>query len=528
VREVILNSYLLWPVGATLVALTMKIFAPGVTWSDVVSLCAAGALGGAVSSPTVAFFFKRQVEPLRARLARSIEDPDLRESVVRRLPLVWKLQGTVLLTTVVPIVVMMLVVQRQVGILAAEFVHTQQREWLDSDEPENLAASLHAPFVSLGGAWWLVDPENRRVIAQSDTARAGDPMSALGDSRGTTGTGATREEFYSWQRNGRGDRVIVTMLPRTAIAHLAGVAPEMYGLFALALAIACAAARIVARDLARGIGALRAEAERIALGDLTRTEIFESEDELGDLARGFDRMRQALRETVRRVAEAADRVESAAGQLATVGGSVAEGAAEQESGIAQASESTASIRERVTGITSSAQALSASVEESSSSILEMGAAGEELSQTASVLSNRVEEVSSSVEEMIRGVAEMVATSRASDAASTRSRRSPDGGLDARGRHQRQRDGAALRTGRGGCRGRAREGAGDDHRHGGDPRRHRHRREGDSRPRRARQRNRRNRRRDRRRRRRDQPAGAQRRHHRRPGGRAWARVLGGGR
>ena len=35
----------------------------------------------------MAFFFKRQVEPLRARLARSVEDPDLRESVVRRLPL---------------------------------------------------------------------------------------------------------------------------------------------------------------------------------------------------------------------------------------------------------------------------------------------------------------------------------------------------------------------------------------------------------------------------------------------------------
>jgi len=110
----------------------------------------------------------------------------------------------------------------------------------------------------------------------------------------------------------------------------------------------CAAARIGARDLARGIAALRAEAERIALGDLTRSEIFESEDELGDLARDFDRMRQALRDTVRRVADAADRVDAASGQLAVVGGSVAEGAAEQERCIAQASESTASIRERVT------------------------------------------------------------------------------------------------------------------------------------------------------------------------------------
>ena len=408
VREVILNSYLLWPVGATAVAFSMKMLAPAVTWSDVASLCAAGALGGAVSSPTVAFFFKRQVEPLRARLARSIEDPDLRDAAARRLPLVWKLQGTVLLTTVVPIVVMMLVVQRQVGILAAEFVHTQQREWLDSDEPENLAASLHAPFVSIGGAWWLVDPENQRVIATSDANRVGEPLAALANANtsATSAAGATPAEFYSWQRNRRGDRVIVTMLPRAAVAHLAGVAPEMYGLFFLGIVIAASAARIVARDLAHGINALLSEADRIARGDLTRAEIFESEDELGDLARGFDRMRQSLRDTVRRVSDSADRVEIAAGQLAEVGGSVADGAAVQERGIAQASQSTDSIREQVTGITVSAQALSASVEESSSSILEMGAAGEELNQTASVLSSRVEEVSSSIEEMIRGVAEM--------------------------------------------------------------------------------------------------------------------------
>ena len=406
VREVILNSFLLWPLGAAAVAFSMKLLGPAVSWFDVIALCAAGALGGAVSSPIVAFLYKREVEPFRARLARSLADPELRERVVRRLPIVWKLQGAVLLTTVVPIVVMMLVVQRQVGILAAEFVHAQQREWLDSDEPENLAASLHAPFVSLGGAWWLLNPETGRVLAQSDATRAGDPAVAIEGAVGATGSGTTRDEFYSWQRNGRGDRVIVTMLPRTAVAHLAGVEPEMYALFALALAVACAAARIGARDLARGIAALRAEAERIALGDLTRSEIFESEDELGDLARDFDRMRQALRDTVRRVADAADRVDAASGQLAVVGGSVAEGAAEQERCIAQASESTASIRERVTGITGSAQALSASVEESSSSILEMGAAGEELTQTASVLSNRVEEVSSSIEEMIRGVAEM--------------------------------------------------------------------------------------------------------------------------
>jgi methyl-accepting chemotaxis protein len=406
VRQVIVNSYLLWPVGAACVALSMKLLSPGVTWADVFALCGAGALGGAVSSPTVAFLFKREIDPLRARLACKIDDPDLRERAVRPLPLVWKLQGTVLLTTVVPIIVMVMVVQRQVTLLAAEFVHAQQREWLDSDEPENLAASSHAPFVSLGGAWWLIDTESGRTVARSDTTRKTDAAALVAGSTTPGGTGSGSGYLFSWQRNQRGDRVLVTLLPHAALGRFTGVAPEVYALLGLALAIACGAAWIVARDLAKGIAALRSEAERIAGGDLTRAEVFESEDELGALARGFDRMRQSLRETVRRVAGAADGVEDAASQMGRVGTSVAEGAADQERGIAQARESTDSIREQVTGITSSAQALSASVEESSSSILEMGAAGEELNQTASALSMRVEEVSSSIEQMIRGVAEM--------------------------------------------------------------------------------------------------------------------------
>jgi len=406
VREVLFNSYLMWPFGAAAVGLTLKGFAPETSWSDVIALCAAGALGGAVSSPTVAFVFKREVDPLRARLARVVEDPDLRAKAGKPIPLFWKLQGTVLLTTVVPILVMMMVVQRQVGTLAAEFAHAQQREWLDSDEPENLATSSHAPFVASGGAWWLIDPTSGRIVGQSHADGVGDPIAALAGHHEPSGVGANAESFFAWQASRRGDRVLVTMLPRNALANLTRPAPEVFALLALSLAIACGAAWIVARDLARGIRALRAEAERIARGDLRRAEVYESEDELGELSRAFDRMRHSLRETVGRVAGAADRVDAAASALARIGASVSEAAADQERGLVQARESTDTVREQVTGITESAQSLSASVEESSSSILEMGAAGEELNQTASALSARVDDVSSSIEEMVRGVAEM--------------------------------------------------------------------------------------------------------------------------
>jgi methyl-accepting chemotaxis protein len=406
VREVLVNSALLWPVGAAAVALTMKALSPAISWADVGGLCAAGALGGAVSSPTVAFFFKREVDPLRARLAMAVEDPDLRARAVRGLPLVWKLQGTVLLTTVVPILVMVMVVQRQIGLLTGEFAHAQQREWIESDEPENLASSTHAPFATLGGGWWLVDPASGRVVAKSRSDLEGDPGAFLAHDGEPRGVGANADAFYAWQSNVRGDRVLVTMLPRGALAHYARPSVDVLALLGLALAIACAAAWIVASDLARGIAALRAEAARIARGDLVRAQVYESDDELGALGRDFDRMRQALRETVARVAGAADRVDDAAAGLARIGSSVADAAAHQERGLAQAHESTEAVRDQAAEITQSAQALSSSVEESSSSILEMGAAGEQLNQTAQALSGRVDEMSSSVEEMVRGVAEM--------------------------------------------------------------------------------------------------------------------------
>ena len=54
----------------------------------------------------MAFLFKRESEPLRRHLARVLEAPEARAAAVRRLPIGWKLQGTVLVTTVVPVVAM--------------------------------------------------------------------------------------------------------------------------------------------------------------------------------------------------------------------------------------------------------------------------------------------------------------------------------------------------------------------------------------------------------------------------------------
>jgi methyl-accepting chemotaxis protein len=409
VREVLLSSFILWPGGALAVGLTLGLWVPAVSGGDIGTLLLAGLLGGAVSSPFVTFLFKRDVAPIRARLALSITDPDVRAGAARPLPLAWKLQATVLITTVVPVVAMLSVAQRQVGSAVAEVVHAQQRQWLDDRVDQSPAALSLAslPISGTDGSFALFDvgtasfmggrgPDAELIAVPADWAGDEAEGSVLVDGR-----------YLAWRTSEDGRRVLVAALRASALpARAVGSTPELLGLLALALLVSWASAWIVARDLSGGLARLRAEADRIAGGALDRPEVYESEDELGDLGRAFDRMRQALRETVGRVTQAADRVDAVASELGTVGASVAGAAADQERAVLRARESTDTVRQRAAGITSSAQELSASVEESSSSILEMGAAGEELNQTASVLSTKVEEASSSIEQMIRSVTEM--------------------------------------------------------------------------------------------------------------------------
>jgi methyl-accepting chemotaxis protein len=144
--------------------------------------------------------------------------------------------------------------------------------------------------------------------------------------------------------------------------------------------------------------------------------VFESEDELGGLWRSFEAMAGSLRETVGRVAGAADRVEGTLAEMVEVAASVSGVTADQVRGIRQATGSMEATFEQVRGIAESSGALNLSLEESSSSILELGAAGEELFGTAGVLSERVNEVSASIEQMGRSVREVRGSAEALGAA----------------------------------------------------------------------------------------------------------------
>ena len=105
----------------------------------------------------------------------------------------------------------------------------------------------------------------------------------------------------------------------------------------LSAGISLCIAYLLASDISNAAEFLAADAARMTEGDLRPGDVWESEDEMGSLARAFQMMGTALRATVTRVSEAADRVDSAAGEISRVSQSVAVASADQVRRIQQAS-----------------------------------------------------------------------------------------------------------------------------------------------------------------------------------------------
>jgi methyl-accepting chemotaxis protein len=466
-------------------------------------ILSAGVLGALISGSFVFFGLKRTLGPIRGAIGFDISDPAERAALVTTTSLPRKVQlvvlGAVLGTSLL------------IGSLSQSRA-TQSVERLTVDWQQRVLANLEkrvesgqifeqavlesVPDTDLmphPASFFLIDLEELADMGEPDdlvgrelVARISAAVSA-GELHGEI-IGGTANGGVAWRRLGARRLFISTLDEGSANASFDAFYVAMALALMLSAGFSLGVAHLLADDFKRATRSLSQDAERMAQGDLSRGQVWEAEDEMGSLARAFERMGGALRATVGRVAEAADRVDAAAGEISTVSQGVAIASADQVRRIQQANELMVQIKEQVGGVSDSAQNLNVSVEESSSSILELGAAGDELNDTASVLSSKVEEVSGSIEQMVRSVKQVGATTDGlSDAAADTS-----SSMEEMASAMRAVDNTAELT----AKRRARQG---DRRHPG-----RHRRRGG----------------------RDEPARAERGDHRRSGGRAWSRLLGG--
>jgi methyl-accepting chemotaxis protein len=356
-----------WALPAIILSLAMRLRFEQWGAFETAVLLVAGITAAFVSGSFLYFVAKRLAEPLRYAIAAEIPDPGERRASIRPTSLRLKLLVSVTGVTIAAVAFALLLSQTQ-GSRAVEDLGVRWQH-----------AVLEALETRLEGA--SLDEAKRAVLAVA-------PAHEL-------------QEAFS---------------PPWASFAL---------LMLVSIGIAVGLAYLLSSDVSEATEALRSEAERMASGDLRRGRVFESEDELGELARSFEGMAQALRATVGRVAEAADRVDGTAGEIASISESVAEVTADQVRGIEQAAVSMEAINGQVQGIAESSQALNVSVEESSSSILELGAAGEELNETALVLSSKVDEVSGSIGQMVRSVKQVLENTESLSLASVETSTSMD-------------------------------------------------------------------------------------------------------
>ncbi len=370
--------------------------------------------GGGVSCAVFTYLLdRRMVEGLRDRWASQLRDPAERQQLVRPLTLGRKLRvsltGLILSTALLAAVVSDMLSQRPIEAYATR-IQTGYLERMATridgpgDPILNIAREDHE---ELGIGAELI------VVNRHDGSIADGPEDALTESErawivrgggvGANSMGFESTHAFAWVPiEVDEDHVLVTVIERGELTGDLTETRLLLGLLAFFLAaVGLAWAHFLARDVGTTASRLRSEAERIASGDLTKGAVVESEDELGELARAFERMAGSLRATVGRVAGAADGVESAAQAIAEAGGSVAEATSEQTRALDHSRGSMRSVNDEIAGLAQSVQLLNGNVEEASSSLLELGAAGAQLNQTASSLTEQVETAGSSIEQMVR-------------------------------------------------------------------------------------------------------------------------------
>jgi methyl-accepting chemotaxis protein len=405
-----------WVAPALLISLVMWMRFERWDAFDAAVIVSSGSAVGFVVGSFLHFAVRRVAAPVRAELTEEIPDSAERRALIRPVALGRKLLYSAIGIAVVPVIFAVLLSQAKAKQSVEDFAIRWQRAVLGS-AVRHLEAGRQDPVAQLvlSEASTGVGPIEVTTVDLAAVANGAGhsrlESHVLDHLRREMERGVVRGDsavlasdlVFAWRRL-EDDRLLVAITPERELRReVAGVWSVFAVLLLVSTSIAGGLAYLLSSDVGRATERLRAEAERMASGDLRPGRVFESEDELGELARSFQTMALSLRATVGRVAEAADRVDATAGDMASVTDCVVGVTADQERGIEQATASMEAINAQVQGIAESSQALNLSVEESSSSALELGATGDELNETASVLSTQVEEVSSSIEQMVRSV-----------------------------------------------------------------------------------------------------------------------------
>jgi methyl-accepting chemotaxis protein len=191
--------------------------------------------------------------------------------------------------------------------------------------------------------------------------------------------------------------------PRTLPADEAAIASSRWNLFfagAISLGVAFAAGIFLSRGLVRPIQELGSAAERIGTGDFTVKVKNTGTDEIGVVARAFERMTTNLRNAIVGVSGTADDVEAVAGRISTLTAGVSSATLDQARETIEASAMMDRISSQVEHVareaSNSAGVLGDSVQGSSSAARGLIAFGDSLNRNLASLCEHTDAMSTSM------------------------------------------------------------------------------------------------------------------------------------
>ncbi|MBW2399737.1 MAG: HAMP domain-containing protein [Deltaproteobacteria bacterium] len=426
-RRQFLGSMCMWLAFGFPASLYIRLTFDDFSLDSVVVLCAAITSGGLLSSVIGFFALKNHLSGIRCELANSLPDPQHRRSAARQVSVRAKLfvstNGLILVTLIFGVSVTNIrgkvaiekfINGAQIGVLE----QIAARVEVGADVAQVIAAADESRVGVVERIMLLDIARARAGMFDPGALNDAEIRAILGRPSGESSRIDTSNGFAWRPLPGDPNRVLVAV---TSLDSLAGGFLESQGAFfaliGVALAAAVLIARFVAADFGSAIDALRNEVDRIAAGDLRTSDVYESEDDLGDLARSVQEMAQSLRTTVSQVVKAASRVDGTANAIERASAAVNEVASEQAQSIQNVSSEMDQVSLRAREISTSAQSLSESVDDSSTAIHELQSVGEELHDYTTNLSDRVDSTASSVAEMAGNIHEVATnTGRLSEAA----------------------------------------------------------------------------------------------------------------
>jgi len=162
--------------------------------------------------------------------------------------------------------------------------------------------------------------------------------------------------------------------------------------------------RVVLSPVTNVVGRVRDIAE--GEGDLTARITVNYQDEIGDMARWFNKFVAKLHEVMTKVARTAKEVKSVSGQVLGGTRQISEGADIQMRSIETTAGAVRSVNDSINHVAQNATSLSTMAEESAVAILQMSSSIDEIARSASVLSSTVEDSTASILELSSSIQEI--------------------------------------------------------------------------------------------------------------------------